>query len=83
VIEILSPGTKAFDLTTKKDDYERCGVAEYWAIDSSDARLRCYRREGRNLVEISVAGESVASTALAGFVLDLRPIRATLAAHEH
>jgi Uma2 family endonuclease len=33
VIEILSPGTKSFDLTKKKKVYEKSGVREYWAID--------------------------------------------------
>ncbi len=35
VIEILYPGTKAFDLTTKKHDYERYGVKEYITVDSA------------------------------------------------
>jgi Uma2 family endonuclease len=79
VIEILSPGTKAFDLTTKKDDYERCGVAEYWAIDGADARARCYQRQGPRLVETPGAGDHLDSGALPGFSLDLRPLRAAAA----
>lgn len=82
VIEILSPGTKAFDLTTKKDDYERCAVAEYWAIDSTDARLRCYRRSGPALVESPLSGDTLSSSALPGFTLDLRPLRAAVATRE-
>lgn len=80
LIEILSPGTKAFDLTTKKDDYERHGVAEFWAIDPLDLRVRCYRRAGSQLLEAAGAGgadgaDRVESRALPGFVLDLRPLR--------
>lgn len=78
VIEILSPVTKAFDLTTKKDDYERCGVGEYWTIDSADARLRCYRRDAGRLAEVAITGETVESVALPGLVLHLRPLRAAL-----
>lgn len=33
VIEILSPGTKSFDLTKKKKIYEKSGVKEYWVVD--------------------------------------------------
>ncbi|MBC7772667.1 MAG: Uma2 family endonuclease [Pyrinomonadaceae bacterium] len=75
IIEILSPGTRAFDLTVKKDDYERYGVSEYWAIDPADARVRCYRRQGELLIESPVITDSLASTALPGFVLDVVPLR--------
>jgi Uma2 family endonuclease len=33
VIEVLSPGTKKFDLDKKKKIYERHGVKEYWVVD--------------------------------------------------
>jgi Uma2 family endonuclease len=33
VIEILSPGTRRRDLTTKRDLYARFGVREYWVVD--------------------------------------------------
>lgn len=75
LIEILSPGTKAFDLTTKRDDYERFGVGEYWAVEPDTGRVRCYQRRSDLLVEIPVPGDSVESITLAGFVLDLRPLR--------
>lgn len=75
VIEMLSPGTKAIDLVTKRDDYEAFGVGEYWAIDPADARVRAWRRQDGRLVEAAVVGESVPSTALAGLVLDVRPLR--------
>ncbi|MFG0284136.1 MAG: Uma2 family endonuclease [Phycisphaerales bacterium JB039] len=76
IIEILSPGTKAFDLTTKKDDYETCGVGEYWTIDPVDVRLRCYRRSGDRLLEAVPEEGAVASVALPGLTLDLGPLRA-------
>jgi Uma2 family endonuclease len=37
---------------------------------------RCYRRQGARLVEVPVEGDALASVALPGFTLDLRPIRA-------
>lgn len=75
VIEVLSPSTMLFDMLSKKDDYERAGVGEYWTIDPKDARVRCYRRHEGSLVEVLVKGDSLASTALPGFTLDLRPLR--------
>lgn len=33
VIEILSPGTRRRDLTTKRDLYARFGVREHWPVD--------------------------------------------------
>lgn len=36
IIEILSPGTWRFDKEDKKDEYERCGVKEYWMVDPAD-----------------------------------------------
>lgn len=33
VIEVLSPGTRQFDLNKKKSAYEKAGVAEYWVVD--------------------------------------------------
>lgn len=37
IIEILSPGTRRRDLTTKRELYARFGVPEYWIVDP-DAR---------------------------------------------
>lgn len=34
VIEVLSKGTKDFDLTKKKKVYEKAGVKEYWVLDT-------------------------------------------------
>jgi Uma2 family endonuclease len=81
IVEVLSPATRAMDLTTKRDDYERFGVRECWAIDPSDASVRCWAREGERLVEraraMSQGGllRSVASDAIAGFVLDVAALR--------
>jgi Uma2 family endonuclease len=76
IIEVLSPGNKEFDLTRKKDDYGRFGVPEYWTVDPADARVRCFRVHDGRLDEVQVSGHSLVSTAIAGFVLDLKPLRA-------
>jgi Uma2 family endonuclease len=75
-IEVLSAGTAAYDLITKRDDYERFGVGEYWVVDPRTAAVRCWKRQGSRLVEVVPEGDSVASASLPGFVMDMRPIRA-------
>lgn len=76
VVEVLSPATRAFDLTTKKDDYEKLGVLEYLVVEPKGARVRAFRRNAGRLVELPVDGDSWALTAIPGLVLDLRPVRA-------
>ena len=44
VVEILSPSNKALDLITKRADYERADVGEYWVVDPDTLRFRCWRR---------------------------------------
>ena len=36
IVEILSPGTARYDRGYKKDLYERCGVREYWLVDTAN-----------------------------------------------
>jgi Uma2 family endonuclease len=75
IVEVLSGGTKMLDLITKRDDYDRFGVGEYWTVDPNTAELRCWRRQGSRLCEVPIEGDTVASTAIAGFELELAPIR--------
>lgn len=81
IFEVLSQGTKAFDLTTKRDDYEKFGVLEYWVVDSSDARVRCYARKGELLYDRTFSPEEtkLPSEAIPGFVLDISPLQAIAA----
>jgi Uma2 family endonuclease len=76
IIEILSPGNKTHDLIRKRADYGRFGVREYWIIDPADGGVRSFCRRDADLVEFPVVGDSLASEAVEGFVLDLRPLRA-------
>lgn len=75
VIEILSPSTGAFDLTTKRGDYGLAGVREYWVVEPATGGVRTYVLEHHVLVERPADQARVASVALAGFVLDTAPIR--------
>ena len=42
VVEILSPSTAYYDLTEKKDVYERVGVKEYWIVDPKRKSFEIY-----------------------------------------
>jgi Uma2 family endonuclease len=74
IIEVLSPGTKALDLITKRDDYGAFGVREYWAVDPDDGTARAWTCDGGAMVDRGVARGTLASTAFPGLVLDLGPI---------
>lgn len=75
IIEVLSPSNKEFDLTRKRDDYDRFGIGEYWTADPATARVRCFRRVRGRFEEQVVVGGSIESVAWSGFVLDLGPLR--------
>lgn len=75
-VEVVSPGTRAYDTRTKRLDYERCGVQEYWIVDPELGTLTfLVLRDGR-FVEAHAVGDRFASTAVRGFVLELSSIRA-------
>lgn len=75
IIEILSPGTKPLDLITKRDDYEKFGIGEYWVVDPGDGRVRRWIREGTGLQERSSGGDSLASTAIPGLMIQTAQLR--------
>ena len=77
VVEVLSPATRQLDLRTKKDDYQRAGVLEYWLIDPENRSMTfCRLRDGR-YVDVSPAGDRFDSEAVPGFKLDLNRVRPT------
>lgn len=45
VVEILSPGTRARDLTLKRAAYERGGAGAYWILDPEVPRLTVLERD--------------------------------------
>jgi Uma2 family endonuclease len=46
VVEILSPGTRRRDLSTKRDLYAQFGVREYWVVDPDDRTVTVFERVG-------------------------------------
>ncbi|RKJ52563.1 Uma2 family endonuclease [bacterium 1XD42-1] len=42
IVEVLSHGTEKKDRGYKKDLYERCGVQEYWIVDTESRTVEVY-----------------------------------------
>jgi len=76
IIEIISPATGYYDLSGKKDLYEKFGVQEYWIVDPMKQRIDIYlnfehkfelhqRLEKKGIVKSNI---------LKGFEIDLETI---------
>jgi Uma2 family endonuclease len=75
IVEIVSPGSESMDERTKRADYERFGVTEYWIVSGEErVTARVLRLEGGKYREASAA-ETKGSGVLPGFVLDLEAVR--------
>lgn len=75
IVEVVSPDSKRYDAETKRGDYERCGVAEYWMIDPQRDSMVFLRLQGERYVEIKPTGNRLASEAVPGFTLDIERLR--------
>jgi len=75
VVEIVSSSSRRLDSETKKNDYERCGVSEYWLVDPEVRAFTFYRLQDGRYVEVPPQDDKFASQALPGFVLDLSRVR--------
>jgi len=79
VIEVLAPGSEPMDYITKRDDYDRFGVAEYWVVDPRDVSVRCWRRQGVKMLEMGVESTTIVCASVPGLVVDLERLRAAIA----
>ena len=75
VVEVVSQGSRRYDRITKKADYERFGVLEYWLMDPERDAMTFWRLRAGRYVEIEPEGKRFASEAIPGFVLDLAKVR--------
>jgi Uma2 family endonuclease len=75
VVEIISRGSRKRDTITKRGDYERFGVGEYWYFDPARETMTFLRLSGGAFVEITPVVDAFTSLAVPGFVLDLKPAR--------
>jgi len=74
VVEVISPDSRRYDHETKKGDYERCGIREYWLVDPEKREFVFYRLEDGGYVRVSPSGDTFASQIIPGFELDLRQV---------
>ena len=79
IVEILSPSSRRMDLRTKKSDYERFGVREYWVVEPDEQRVRVFRLRDGVYAETICEGSTANSEAIPGFAIDLDALRATMA----
>lgn len=75
VVEIISRGSRRLDTGTKKADYERLGVGEYWLIDPKNETFTVYRLEDATFAEMLLTQESYSTNLIPGFTLDVVRIR--------
>lgn len=76
VMEVVSGGKRHRDrdLVTKRDEYARAGIAEYWIVDPQEERITVLRLSGKQYVVHGVFGEGDVATShlLPGFTVDVR-----------
>ncbi|HYM59950.1 MAG TPA: Uma2 family endonuclease [Thermoanaerobaculia bacterium] len=78
VIEIISESSRRTDEITKRNLYERFGVAEYWVVDPVVETVKVYRLTGgryERAAELSnEAGGHLETPLLPGFVMDVAAV---------
>lgn len=79
IVEVVSPDSRGLDTRTKRDDYERAAVREYWLIDPDAERFTFYRLQDGRFVEAAFSTTAYASEVIHGFSLDLTRVRAAFA----
>ena len=64
VIEILSPSTAAHDRNRKADLYARCGVTEYWMVDTETETIEIRRLGDTGYGPAEIHDSGIMSTTL-------------------
>jgi Uma2 family endonuclease len=68
-VEIVSDEGRERDLVTKRREYARAGIAEYWIIDPLLRQVTILRLDGDHYIEAGTyaPGDTAASVLLPGF----------------
>ena len=72
-VEVLSPSSRRRDLGDKPTAYRDAGVPSYWVVDPVDPRLRAWRLEGTDYVEVADVTGDDEWTADAPYAVTVRP----------
>ena len=73
VMEVVSPENRRHDLETKREEYARAGIPEYWIVDPQEGRITVLSLEGEEYRvhgEFS-RGEEATSRLLVGFAVSV------------
>lgn len=76
IVEVLSDGTKRYDLHTKRRLYEMAGVREYWIVDPERRIVQVYtlEQERYKAAEIYTALSTVPISVLKGCNIDMSTV---------
>lgn len=80
ILEIISPSSHRMDFKTKRTDYERFGVREYWIVEPAEKRVRVLRLVDGKYVEAIQTGDTAPSQVIPGFAFDLVALRKVMEA---
>ncbi len=72
-VEVLSPSSRKRDVGDKLTAYRDAGVPSYWVVDPINPRLRAWRLEDGEYVEIADVSGDEEWTAEAPFPVTIRP----------
>jgi Uma2 family endonuclease len=76
-VEVLSPSSRRRDVGDKLTAYRDAGVPSYWVVDPINPRLRAWRLEDGEYVEIADVRGDVVWTAEDPFPVTVRPLDLT------
>lgn len=76
-VEVVSDESSNRDMETKRLDYERFAVREYWLIDPIEERITFFRLRDGKFFEAPAGPDYYESGVVPGFQLDLARIRST------
>ncbi len=71
VIEVISPGTRSYDLVEKAKVYRDAGVAEYWVFDPERREVTVHRVDQPENGVLGLQGARLESTAVPGFCIEV------------
>lgn len=82
VMEVVSDDDRRRDLETKRFEYARAGIPEYWVVDPQEARITVLKLDGQRYVVHGeyVPGQRATSWLLPGFEVDVAAAFASAAA---
>lgn len=74
-VEVLSPSTRAVDLTLKRSRYEAAGCPSYWVVDPDEPSLVAWELRGGVYVERGRVTQDETFTAQAPYEVAVTPAR--------